>query len=188
MGKEELRKGMLIALDQIGVVERKTAEKKMHKHLFESSLWKEAEMIAVTLSTEKEWDTTEIIEKAWVEGKRVCVPKSIHRTRALHFFEITAFTQVERGYYDLLEPIVSETERVDEAAIDLMIVPGLIFTPSGYRIGFGGGYYDRFLEYFDKTTVSLLHSNQLVDSFPVESHDIPVQYLITEKGLKKAQN
>lgn len=186
MGKDELRKGMLIALDKIGLIERKKAEKAMHNHLFESALWKEAEMIGVTLSTSKEWDTKEIIEKAWIDGKRVCVPKSIHGTRALHFFEITAFTQVEKGYFDLLEPIISETERVDEAAIDLMIVPGLIFTRSGYRIGFGGGYYDRFLEYFDKTTVSLLHSNQLVDAFPVESHDIPVQYLITEKGLMRA--
>ncbi|OJF92921.1 5-formyltetrahydrofolate cyclo-ligase [Alkalibacterium sp. 20] len=187
MGKEELRKGMLISLEKIGLIERKKAEKAMHEHLFESSLWKQAQSIGVTLSTKKEWDTKTIIERAWIEGKRVCIPKAIHQTRALHFYEITSFLQVERGYFDLLEPVVSETKRVDEATIDLMIVPGLIFTRSGHRIGFGGGYYDRFLKHFEKATVSLLHSNQLIDSFPVENHDIPVRYLFTEEGLMRTQ-
>lgn len=187
MGKEELRKGMFISLEKIGFIERKKAEKAMQEHLFESSLWKQAQSIGVTLSTKKEWDTKTIIERAWIEGKKVCIPKAIHQTRALHFYEITSFLQVEKGYFNLLEPVISETERIDEAKIDLMIVPGLIFTRSGYRIGFGGGFYDRFLEHFDNTTVSLLHSNQLVDSFPVESHDIPVQYLVTEEGLIRIQ-
>ncbi|MDZ7834585.1 MAG: 5-formyltetrahydrofolate cyclo-ligase [Alkalibacterium sp.] len=108
--------------------------------------------------------------------KRVpCIFMKSHRSR-----------QVEKGYSDLIEPIVTETTRVDAESIDLMIVPGVIFTPSGYRIGYGGGYYDRFLKDFSNTTVSLLHSNQLVESFPVEPHDIPVQYLITEEGLMRA--
>lgn len=186
MGKDELRKEMLISLEQIGLVERKRAEKAIHGHLFDSILWNEAETIGVTLSTGKEWDTKAIIEQAWLENKSVCIPKAIHETRALHFYEITSFTQVEKGYFDLLEPIVTETTRMDAESIDLMIVPGLVFMPSGYRIGFGGGYYDRFLEYFESTTLSLLHSNQLVESFPAEPHDIPVQYLITEKGLMRA--
>ncbi|MDZ7834586.1 MAG: 5-formyltetrahydrofolate cyclo-ligase [Alkalibacterium sp.] len=92
MGKDELRKGMLISLEQIGLIERKKAEKAIHGHLFDSSLWKEAETIGVTLSTHKEWDTKKIIEQAWLEEKRVCVPKAIHETRALHFHEITSFT------------------------------------------------------------------------------------------------
>lgn len=187
MGKDELRKGMLISLEQIGLIDRKKAEKAMHIHLFESTLWKQAKSVGVTLSTNKEWDTNKIIEQAWLEGKKVCVPKAIHQTRALHFHEITSFRQVEKGYFDLIEPIVSETERVDDASIELMIVPGLVFTRSGYRIGFGGGYYDRFLSHFSNITVSLLHSNQLVDSFPVESHDMAVQYLITEEGLMQTK-
>lgn len=187
MGKDELRKGMIISLEKIGLIERKKAEKAMHKHLFASSLWKEADRIGVTLSTTKEWDTKAIVEQAWLEEKKVCVPKSIHNTRELHFYEITSFRQVEKGYFNLIEPIVSESERVADASIDLMIVPGLIFTRKGYRIGFGGGYYDRFLKDFENTTVSLLHTNQLVDAFPVESFDIPVQYLITEEGLMRAE-
>ncbi|GEK91952.1 5-formyltetrahydrofolate cyclo-ligase [Alkalibacterium kapii] len=187
MGKNELRKGMLVSLEKIGMIERKKTEKAMQENLFASSLWKNAEMIGITLSTGNEWDTKAIIEKAWVEGKRVCVPKSIHASRALHFYEITSFKQLEKGYYNLIEPIVNKTKRVEAIGIDLMIVPGLIFTRKGYRIGFGGGFYDRFLKDFPHTTVSLLHSNQLVESFPVESFDIPVQYLITEVGLMRAE-
>lgn len=126
--------------------------------------------------------------QAGLDGReKVCIPKSIHKSRALHFYEIISFQQVEKGYFDLLEPVVSETRRVDNSEIDLMIVPGLAFTRQGYRIGFGGGYYDRFLKDFKHTTVSLLHSNQLVKSFPIETFDMPVQYLVTEKGLMQAE-
>lgn len=187
MSKEALRKAMLNTLSQMTEMERKNVEKAIQRHLFDSSLWKQAETVGVTLSMDKEWDTKAIIEHAWLEGKKVCVPKSIHKTRGLHFYEITSFKQVEKGYFNLSEPIVSETERIEDSAIDLLIVPGLVFTDSGYRIGFGGGYYDRFLEDFGQTTLSLMHSTQQVDFFPIEAHDIPVQHLITEKGLIKAK-
>lgn len=183
MGKEELRKGMLLSLEKIGGFERRRVEKAMHNSLFESSLWKEARRIGVTLSTEKEWDTEAIIEQAWSEGKEVCVPKSIHKSRELHFYAITSFDQVEKGYFNLTEPISEKTSRVDKEAIDLLLVPGLLFTKSGYRIGFGGGFFDRFLSEFHQPTVSLVHTNQLVESFPIEPHDVPVDYIVTEDEL-----
>ncbi|GAA0363450.1 5-formyltetrahydrofolate cyclo-ligase [Alkalibacterium iburiense] len=183
MGKEELRKGMLLSLEKIGGMERRRVQKAMHTHLFDSPLWKQAERIGVTLSTEKEWDTEAIIEQAWDEGKAVCVPKSIHDSRELQFYDITSFDQVEKGYFNLMEPIVEQTSRVDKESMDLLIVPGLLFTKSGYRIGFGGGFFDRFLADFSQPTVSLVHTNQLVDSFPIEPHDVPVDYIVTEEEL-----
>jgi len=185
MGKEDLRKGMLLSLEKIGWLERNRTGNDLHDHLFESDLWKNADSIGVTVSSGREWDTRTIIERAWDEGKTVCVPKSIHETKDLHFYEISSFRQLEKGYFGLEEPLPEKTTRREPEDLDLMIVPGLIFTPAGYRIGYGGGYFDRLLAGFNKPTVSLLHSNQIVESFPIEAHDVPVDFLITEQGLKK---
>lgn len=182
MKKEALRKGMMAALVEIGDRERKLAEQALHKQLFASFLWKEANTIGITLSQDLEWDTRGVVQKAWKEGKRVCVPKSIHQTRELHFYEIESFDQVEKGYYDIEEPIVKKAKKVEKQEIDTLLVPGVVFNKKGYRIGFGGGYYDRFLEDYEGRTLSLVHTNQLVENLPVESHDIPVQFMCTEKN------
>ncbi|MCC5889500.1 MAG: 5-formyltetrahydrofolate cyclo-ligase [Alkalibacterium sp.] len=186
MSKDTMRKSMLLSLDKIGRFERQRVEKDMHATLFDSILWQEAECIGLTVSGEGEWDTRAIMEKAWSEGKRVCVPKSIHNERALHFYELTSFDQLEKGYFGIEEPQTDKTVRCEKEAIDLLIVPGLVFLASGYRIGYGGGFFDRFLKDFTKPTVSLLHSNQIVESFPIETHDVPVDFLLTEEGIQKA--
>lgn len=72
---------------------------------------------------------------------------------------------------------------MDPADIDLLLVPGLAFMNNGYRLGFGGGYYDRFLKLYKKQTASLAFSSQIVSQLPVESHDIPVQKIITEERI-----
>lgn len=186
MNKETMRKSMLVSLEKIGRFERSRAEKNMHEVLFNSLLWQNAQCIGLTVSSDEEWDTHAIIEKAWKDNKRVCVPKSIHSERALYFYELTSFNELEKGYFGIEEPQPAKTSRCQKECIDLLIVPGLVFTASGYRIGFGGGFFDRFLKAFNQPTVSLLHSNQLVESFPIESHDVPVDFLITEEGMQKA--
>lgn len=183
MSKETLRKSMLLSLEEISWFNRNRIENDLLDHLFESSLWEEASSIGVTVSSRREWDTRSIIEKAWEEDKRVCVPKSIHDTKVLHFYEITSFRQLEKGYFGLEEPLPDKTVRCHGEDMDLLIVPGLVFNRQGYRIGYGGGYFDRFLAGFSGRTVSLLHSCQLVGSFEVEAHDLPVDFLITEDGL-----
>lgn len=183
MTKETLRKGMIAALVDMNASERKKAEVGLHKQLFASSLWKKAKIIGLTLSQDLEWDTRTLVQRAWEEEKRVCVPKSIHRTRELHFYEIVTFDQVEKGYYDIEEPIIEKAKRVEKEEIDTLIVPGVVFNRQGYRIGFGGGYYDRFLQDYQGLTLSLVHTNQMIEELPIESHDIPVQYIITEQGV-----
>src|SRR5699024_8900956 len=96
---------------------------------------------------------------------------------------VTNFEQVRRGHFGMEEPVPEKTQKIEKQQIDLMIVPGLIYNESGYRIGFGGGYYDRFLSDFSHATLALLHSDQLVSSFPVEKFDIPVAFLVTEEGM-----
>lgn len=181
--KEITRKTMLLSLQKLDETERNDISDQIQENLFQSDLWKNAQTIGVHLSIGHEWDTREIVGRAFEEGRIIVVPKTVPETRELEFYQITDFDQTVIGHFNLEEPDVELTKRVEKDSIDLLIVPGVAFTKNGYRIGVGGGYYDRFLTDFIHPTVSLLHTNQLVDTFQIEPFDIPVTYLITEEGL-----
>lgn len=174
---------MQLSLSKIEEKEREEISKQIQSHLFKTDLWRNAQTIGVHLSLEEEWDTREIIKRAFEEGRSVVIPKTIPDTKELIFYEITDLSQTVEGPFNLEEPDTEITQPVNKDSIDLLIVPGLAFTKNGYRIGFGGGYYDRYLADFIHPTVSLLHSNQIIDTFPIEPYDIPVNYLLTEEGL-----
>lgn len=183
MSKESIRKTILAGLSDLDQSERKEIEQSFHEQLFNSDVWKKSDSIGVTISQGSEWDTVSIIEQAWKENKKVSVPKSIHKTRELHFYEIDHFNQVEKGYYDLQEPIPEKTTFTEPNDMELLIVPGLAFNKQGYRVGFGGGYYDRFLANFSNERVSLVYTKQFMDDIPVEEFDLPVDHIITEQGI-----
>jgi len=181
--KERIRKAMIAARSEIEEAERMEISTQLQEQLYQTDLWKNAETIGVYLSVGKEWDTRDIVERALAQGKNIVVPKTIPDSKELVFYQLEDASQTVAGHFGLEEPDVDKTTPVNKNEIDLLIVPGLVFTRNGYRIGFGGGYYDRFLANFIHPTASLVHTNQLIDTFPIESFDIPVNYLITEKGL-----
>lgn len=143
----------------------------------------EAEIIGITISRYPEVETRLIIEAAWEQGKKIVVPRCQAKTRTMDFRLIKSFSELETVYMDLLEPIVAETTAVIKEDISLQIVPGIVFSEGGYRIGFGGGYYDRYMKDFQGEALSLAFEMQTGMTVPVESHDIPVGKIITEKGI-----
>lgn len=183
MDKKELRK---VAKERLSNIDNKTRKKisnQLIRQLVSSDLWKQAGTIGVTVSSGFEWDTEPIIEQGWKEGKTIVVPKCTPRNRQLDFYHLENFDQLEDSFYNLREPNPDVTTKVDKQAIDVLIVPGLLYDKRGYRIGFGGGYYDRFLADFPNKTVSVFYSEQLLDEVPNELYDLPVQALLTEKGF-----
>ncbi|GKV54294.1 5-formyltetrahydrofolate cyclo-ligase [Sporosarcina sp. NCCP-2222] len=183
MGKSVARKEVMSLLKEM---ERTVYEKKsaaICKRFIESDYFARAHTIGVTLSRFPEVDTRPIIEEGWRLGKRIVVPRCLPSTREMDFREITSFDCLETVYMNLKEPIVEQTIAVDRSNIDLQIVPGVVFSNEGYRIGFGGGYYDRYLQEFAGDLVSLAFACQTGKRIPVESHDIPVDTIITEEGI-----
>ncbi|MBH0348847.1 MULTISPECIES: 5-formyltetrahydrofolate cyclo-ligase [Bacillus] len=150
--------------------------------LYAQKEWAEAKTIGITLSMENEVNTYSIIEKAWEEGKKVVVPKCNKETRTMSFRQISNFDQLETVYMNLREPIPALTEEVNADEIDLQIVPGVAYTERGERIGYGGGYYDRYLMHYKGKTLSLAYSFQMVDHIPIEPFDQNIEKIITEKG------
>lgn len=185
MDKKEIREIVKDKLINIAPDLREEITKNIAGQLFASKEWKGADTIGITVSGGFEWDTTSIIEKGWREGKIITVPKCIPEVRRLDFYQLKNFNQLEQSFFNLREPNPQLSEKVKNEDIDLLIVPGLGFDRRGYRVGFGGGYYDRFLEDFPNKTISIFYSEQLFECVPDESFDIPVQSLLTEKGSVK---
>ncbi|CAM4130873.1 hypothetical protein BAMA_22310 [Bacillus manliponensis] len=179
--KQQLRKIMLQNLHSLSKDDHITLSEKIEASLYKQKEWKEAKIIGITLSMGKEVHTDSIIERAWKEGKKVAVPKCERGTGKMTFRCITNFDQLETVYMKLREPIPAITEIVESQQIDLLVVPGVVFTRDGFRIGYGGGYYDRYLENYEGNTLSLVFQFQVVPYIPTEPFDQPVQKIITEK-------
>ncbi|MEE3605602.1 5-formyltetrahydrofolate cyclo-ligase [Bacillus altitudinis] len=180
--KKELRLQTLAMLDQISAEEFNRHASLLHEHVLQLSEWKQAKTIALTMSRGKEIPTMPLIEKAWEEGKTVCIPTCFPKTKEMVFYEYTPETKMTSSYFGLLEPDPLESTVVHKEAIDLIIVPGVCFDQHGYRIGYGGGYYDRYLADYHGTTLALCLSVQQVYHLPAEPHDIPVSIMVSEKG------
>lgn len=183
MDKKEWRKKMKNTLSSLSKQEYEQYSYRISKSLFSTKEWQEAAVVGVTVSIAPEVDTWQVIREAWNQKKTVAVPKCLPDEKRLQFYTLTSFLELETVYYGLFEPIPERTEKMDPADIDLLLVPGLAFMNNGYRLGFGGGYYDRFLKLYKKQTASLAFSSQIVSQLPVESHDIPVQKIITEERI-----
>ncbi|QEO62836.1 5-formyltetrahydrofolate cyclo-ligase [Bacillus altitudinis] len=180
--KKELRLQTLAMLDQISAEEFNRHASLLHEHVLKLSEWKQAKTIALTMSRGKEIPTMPLIEKAWEEGKTVCIPTCFPKTKEMVFYEYTPETKMTSSYFGLLEPDPLEATVVHKEAIDLIIVPGVCFDQRGYRIGFGGGYYDRYLADYHGVTIALCLSLQQTRHIPAEAHDIPVSMIVSEKG------
>lgn len=181
--KEIVRKQLQQKLAGISKPNYEHLSYKISQALFLDPYWKDSESIGITISKIPEVDTYQIIRKAWEEKKKIVIPKCLPKQKKMDFRTLTAFDQLESVYYGLFEPIETQTELMEKNKIDLLIVPGLGFTRTGYRLGFGGGYYDRYLKDYHGKTLSLAFHQQVMSELPIEEHDIPVLKIITDQEI-----
>ena len=178
--KAELRKQVLQEMKAIPRTQKVTMDLALTERLLQHPFYQEAKIIATYLSFPHEFQTQELIEQALKDGKKVLIPKTYPKGRM--DFIVYNPQQLVKTSFGLLEP-QGDLEVVDASQIDLIHVPGLAFTMEGYRIGYGGGYYDRYLKHFTGHTLSTVYPCQIRDFIP-EDHDVPVQeVLIDERNL-----
>ncbi len=182
MDKATQRNMIKAKLNELSVEKHRELSALIIERLAQDPDFISANTIGLTISAFPEVDTKLLIERIWQEGKRAAVPKCIPKSRGMDFYIIDNFDQLEVVYMNLQEPQPAITQYAAPDEIDLMIVPGVAYCRSGYRIGFGGGYYDRYLTGFNGHTKSIAFDVQLVESIEVESHDIPVEGVYTERG------
>lgn len=174
MSKKEIRKEILSQMKQLEKEQKLRADVWLKNQLINNTEYKNAKRIGIVLSMPHEVDTYPIIETMLSDDKKVFVPNTNYKLKEMNFKQLLSLNQLEKDEKGLLY-VNDDTEITDQ--LDLIVVPGVAFRDDGYRIGYGGGYYDRFLSDSNANTISLIYDLQLTQ-FDIESHDQPVEKLI----------
>lgn len=169
-----------LALDETYIA---SADSLISQNLFSMAEYKEAQVIYTYYSTGREVDTRAIIRRALDDGKTVLLPvlcgKGIMQPRRL-----TTPDALKDGAYGIPVPD-SDEPFYSTDSIDLILVPGLAFDHSGFRLGQGGGYYDRLLSLCGACAVGLVRDKMVLDALPIEAHDKAVDRIVTEKSIAR---
>ena len=141
-----------------------------------------AKTVLFYVSMNEEAGTHDIIKK-YLDKKRIVVPTIQKEAKEFQVFHLTDWKELEPGVFGILE--IHHQNRIPHPLndIDLIIVPGVAFDHRGYRLGYGGGYYDSLLMIYPKPTIGLAYECQLVDEVPCDPHDLPVDKIITENQI-----
>ena len=147
------------------------------------NLWKFREVSTVLLYCAKpvEIDTKLLIERASALGKTVAVPRCVPGTREMDFYVITSFDDLEAGAFGVLEPIPEKCRKLTDFTSSVCIVPALVYDKQGFRLGYGKGYYDRFLSGYKGNCIGLAYSDWVKESLPHGKFDRKVDIIVTEK-------
>ena len=182
MDKVDARKIAKEILMSLSIEKRNHQEELILDYLKNLPEWTEAKIIALTKSMSIEFSLGKVVKLARNMNKKIVVPVTLpHRQMKFAFWDEK--TQFQKNSFGVEEPI--QPIWVDKEQIDLVIVPGLAYSKKGERLGFGGGYYDRFIEQQDLSTISLAYQEQVYEEaiWNVEVFDQAVQILITKEGV-----
>ena len=155
--KKTLRKETIAAMKELPESVKTQADEQLTQRILELPAFQEAKILATYLSFDHEFSTADLIQAALQLGKRVCVPRTYPQGR-MEFVKYDPDI-LGKTRFGLLEPN-ERGQVVDKSEIDVIHVPGLVFQSKGYRIGYGGGYYDRYLADYTGKTVSTIYSIQ----------------------------
>ena len=187
--KEQLRKRVLavrMGLDR-GQVE--VSGQAILKRVLGLEAYHRAKLVHTYISSkENEVDTRALIGTCLAHGKRVAVPVVMPGTKTLAHALIDSLDQLVVGPYGLVQPDPAAAAWLPaEAQIDLVVVPGLAFDRRGQRLGWGGGYYDRFLAQVQAIKIGLCYDALVLDCIPGEPHDVPVDMVVAETAIHQGE-
>lgn len=183
MNKNEIRDYILNKREKLAKENKSKMDDAIYRNVINCNFFIKSKCIFTYVSFENEVYTHSIIKKALSDGKRVCVPKVISKKIGMVACEIKSMEELVESKYGILEP-VSTNNRVDPKDIDFALIPGLAFDRYGYRVGYGGGFYDRFLRLGSFYKMGLLYDFQIMDNVPKEEFDEKINGLITESEIK----
>ena len=180
MDKKALRQQIRIQKRALSLEQIESASARLGELLAQSEPYQKAKTVYFYLPYNQEVRTEPMIRKALEEGKRVAVPKVY--AEEMRFIYIEDFSGIAAGYSGIPEPVADEPVAEDPTALVLM--PGLAFDREGHRIGYGGGFYDRFLSAEpNHPTVALCYGFQMMEHLQTEEFDVPVDLVLwTEIG------
>lgn len=183
--KKQLRKAMLQKRKELSESETAVKNFAITEKLLSLAKVQSAELILPFVSAKGEVGTREFIARCFDAGKTVAVPRCIDGSN-MEFCVIHTFDDLEKGMYGIDEPKeYCEVIKAENAENSVLIVPALCFDTKGYRLGYGKGYYDRFISRYSGFTVGVCYSEFISDDIPIDEYDRCVDIVITEKQKGK---
>ncbi len=183
MDKTTLRQRYLAmrrALPQAAVAEAGAAVAERLRDL--GAIGRAAALLSYVASKDNELDTRGILAWALGQGKTVLVPVCMPK-RAMAWSVLRDFGELAPTSFGVLEPRVDARELAFPPGDAPVLVPGIAFDRRGYRIGYGAGYFDRFLAHHAGLKIGLAYECQIIDAVPHEPHDVPMDVIVTERGI-----
>ena len=184
--KQEIRAKARARRTNIPPKERAEMDARIAQNVRRLYQYKAANTVLIYVSTAIEIDTKLIIENAWSDGKKVAVPRCIPGSRNMEFHYIESFDDLSPGTFSVLEPN-ENSMIVSDFTGCLMILPAITVDYDGYRLGYGKGYYDRYMSRFSGPSVVLCYSCELVGKLYRGRFDAPASAIITEKKIKSCK-
>lgn len=187
LDKKLIRKKTLIKRDSIDPEKKLKKDKLIMERILSLPSFEKAKKVFYFASFRSEVSTLPQIEEAFKMGKRIILPKVDNINNRLRLFEIHNTGEIKPGFMGIPEPDVSLERERDINDVDLVIMPGVAFDTDGNRLGYGAGYYDKLLSGLKKDIplIAIAYEEQIVDSLPVESHDVRVHIIVTDKRIIK---
>ncbi len=187
IGKQELRSRYLYERDGISIKDRKEKSAEIWRLLKEEPVYQNAGVVLVYMDYRSEVMTTGLVEELFANGKkRIFAPKV--EGMVIRFYEVMGMDDFSEGYQGIREPSKSPdrlfTREISKGEKTLVLVPGAVFDRERGRMGYGKGFYDRYLAAFPEiTSAALAFSCQIAKKVPIEPHDMKPDIIVTEKGI-----
>lgn len=187
MDKIELRKALKRERAKLAYNEIVQYSTMIHNSLYATKEYQQSDLILAYVSFSSEVGTHLLIEKALKDGKKVAVPKVFDK-ETMKFIYISSLKDLKPGAYDILEPTTSVTADSDISSNTLILLPGIGFDLKFNRLGYGGGYYDRYLaKHPNLKKIMLAYELEKVDLLPTNEYDIKSDIIITEQNIYKKE-
>lgn len=180
MDKTALRKSFIKKRKALTPKQKSTLDDSVFQNAVKLPCYKQSNAVLVYVSTDIEVDTKKIIAHSLWLGKTVAAPKCIDNNGNMVFKTICREDDLINGMYGISEPKDSCRDYESDFENAVCFVPALSFDCRGFRLGYGKGYYDRFLKNFSGISIGLCYDDFLVDVLPINSYDIGVEYIVTE--------
>lgn len=163
-------------------------DRAIQEKLFEIKELTEAKTVLCYMSTPTEVETRGIITKLFSLNKNVAVPRCVDDSRDMEFFSIASLDQTQKRTFGVFEPDPNKCERLRDFRNSVCILPGLGFDKEGFRLGYGKGYYDRFLSMYRGPKIGICYENCFFEKLPHGFYDIPADIVVTEKRIIYIKN
>ena len=169
------------------IAHRSLADLQITDRLFSSAVYRDAASVFCYVSAGTEVDTKDVLLDALTSGKKVAVPYCTEQPGVMEFYFITSLSELVPGKYGILAPDVRVCVPAVSDARTLLVGPGLAFDRCGYRLGYGQGYYDRYLKKFHGISIGLCYNECIADHLAHDIYDQRVDYLACQDFIRKAE-